>query len=376
MLKIKNILWDKYFFITVPLLVIFIIHLFCTPTYILLSADCKISNDICNMQAKIDRKDHILESVKNIYDASTHMAKTEFRLTPPFFAKIFRIQTKSDMYLLQFIIGVLFFFLITKFTFQITNNKILTLLITLSFSFLYTGYSFFSELLGYFDCFAFFFLLISMFDISVFFIFISLFFAFWTDERAISSSFLIIFWWQYKQIKLTNKSFFLPSKQSISVILCIVSYFLFRIFLIKNFGLKNQLDGASMQVISDTIQFYNLTTWQMFEGFWIIILWAIIQLINDRKIITLLFFILGNLLMFISAMCVYDNTRSIAYAFPSILIATYIIKDYYDFKKLAAISLLICYLFPCYFYVCGVAVSRHDPIYIRFAKKLVHAKNI
>lgn len=372
--KLQQFFWGKYFFIQSPFVVIILIHIFCTPTYILLSPACKIPNDICNMQAKIDRKDHLFESVKNKFDPTTHMAKTEFRLTPPFLAKVFQITTKVQMYLLQFVLGFTFFFLLTRLMYNISNNKVITFFVTASFGFLYTGYSFFSELLGIFDCFAFLFLLIAMMDTSIVVMAISLFLAFWTDERAIISSLLIIFWWQYKQLTLANKNFFLPAKQSYVIVLVAIIYFALRFYLITNFGFQNQFKGSSFSVIKDTINFYGLTVWQMFEGFWLIVISAFYKLIKDKKNVPALFFVLINLMLFISSLCIYDNTRSIAYAFPSIIISFFIIKDAIDLKKMSSIALLFCFIFPSYFYICGAAVTRHDPIYIRILNKIINAK--
>ena len=326
------------------------------------------------MQAKIDRKDHLLESVKNKYDPTTHMAKTEFRLTPPFLAKVFLITTKVQMYLLQFTLGFAFFFLLTRLMYTISHNKVITFFVTASFGFLYTGYSFFSEILGYFDCFAFLFLLVAILDTSIFIMAISLFLAFWTDERAIVSSLLILFWWQYKQLTLANKNFFVPAKQSCVIILVVVTYFAIRYYLITNFGFQNQFKGSSFSVLKDTINYYGLTVWQMFEGFWLIVLYAFYKLLKDRKIIIALFFVLINLMLFVSSLCIYDNSRSIAYAFPSIIISFYIIKDAIDLRKMSSIALLFCFIFPSYFYICGAAVTRHDPFYFRILNKIINTK--
>ena len=367
--------FNKYFFILCPLIIVVVIHIFCTPTYVLLSPECKISNDKCNMQAKIDRKDHLLESVKNTYESTWHMAKTEFRLTIPFVARVLGINTKYGMYFFQFVFGILFFFLLTKLIFQITNDKITTLFFSLGFGFIHAGNSFFSELMGYFDCIAYFLLLVAMFDIPIIFISIALFFAFWTDERAIASSTLVIFWWQFKQFKEKKGNFFLPTKQAFTVGITFIIYLSLRLYLIHHYGFQNQFDGASIVVLRDTIHYYQITLMQMFEGYWIIVVLAFMYLYKSKEWIVGLIFGLLNLALFITSLCVYDNTRSISYAFPSILIALYMIKDRTDLKKISAIAFFFCFILPCYYYVCGSAL-RLDPIYIRIIKKVIHSKVI
>ncbi len=165
-----RVLFGKYFFILSAILVILVIHIFSSPAYFNLSANC-----VTNMQEKIDRKDHILESVSKKYPPEGHMAKTEFRLTVPFLAKILSIKNKYEIYFLQVIAGLFFFYFLSKLVYGFTNDKLITFLFTLSFGFIYPGYSFVSETEGYFDSLALLFLLIAMLDINIIFIAIALF---------------------------------------------------------------------------------------------------------------------------------------------------------------------------------------------------------
>ena len=151
-----------------PLAVNIIIHLFSTPAYYALSPRCKPCTTRCSMQEKIERKDHLLESVSNKYEGSTHMAKTEFRLTLPLFAKLLNIKTKYDgAYGLQLTAGILFFYFLVQLVLMLTGEKVTTFLFSLAFGFIYPGFSFVAEMEGFFDSFAFLFLLVALLDVSI-----------------------------------------------------------------------------------------------------------------------------------------------------------------------------------------------------------------
>ena len=373
--KLKQFFAGKYFYIFCPVFIIILIHFFSTPAYFALSPKCVPCLDCCNMQEKINRKDHLLESVSANYEASTHMAKTEFRLTIPFLAKIFSIKTKYGIYLLQLLAGFIFFFSLTFFLLKITNDKLITLLLTMSFGFIYPGYSFVAEMEGFFDSFAYLFLLIAMLDINIAFIGLALFFAFWTDERAVIASSLVLFWWQYKQNNETGKNFFIPTKQSYVFIFVLGAYLLIRYLLINYCHFKNQFSGAGFSVFTITINYFGIAFWQAFEGFWLLVSLALYFLIKTKKYNQLIIFLFLNTLIFFIAMMVADTSKSISYIFPSILISLYIITqniDNKEIKKISYIVLLFCFLFPSYTFIAEKPPHPYNPVYMRIAKYLLH----
>ena len=77
---------------------------------------------------KINRKDHLLETVSNKYPSDSHLAKTVFRLTVPLIAKLLHIDTKLKMYLLQALAGFLFFIIINNCIYQISLDKTISIL--------------------------------------------------------------------------------------------------------------------------------------------------------------------------------------------------------------------------------------------------------
>ena len=367
----NKIVANRYY---TSLFVILVIHIFSSPTYYAISEDFKTCSTCCNMQEKINRKNHLFESVSTKYDASTHMAKTEFRLTVPLLAKIFHINTKSEIYILQVLLGFLFFVLLYTVSYQIIPNKNIVFLFLMSFGFIYPGYSFVAEMEGFFDSFAFLFLLVAMLDINLIIIGIALLLAYFTDERSIFSSFLIIFYWQHKKYSTQQKSFYLPTKQTYAIVISIAFYIAARCALVNYFGFVNQFKGVGSSLLY-TINYMGIAFWQAFEGFWLLIIIAVYLLFKQRKYAIAGIFITLNATIFFIGMNVMDITRSIAYIFPSIIIALYIISTQLDVSKIKRylmICLLFSFMYPSYNFIVGKPPHSYNPIYMRVAKKLLH----
>ena len=372
--NLKETILRNYKFLF-PLIVIVSMHLFSFPQYALLSPDNKIRPEECNMQQKIDRKDHLFETVSDKYSSETHMAKTEFRLTGPFLAKVFHIGSKRAMYLLQLIAGYLFFFILTGVIFKMTADKVVTLFYTLAFSLLYPGFSFVAEMMGYFDSFAFLFLLVAMLDINIGFIILSLFLAFWTDERAIMAGMLVAFWGQYQQYIQKQKNFYMPSKHALAYVGTVLAYIICRWYLLSHLGFKNQFNGTGIHFISNTFRYIGMDIWQSFEGFWIIVVIAFYTLYTKKRWDIMLIFIAINIILFGVAHNVLDLTRSISYMFPSIIIATLIAKENLESKQLRqviCIALLFTFMYPCMSIIAGGPPHIYYSLPMQLVKKLLH----
>ncbi len=373
MVKMIDKVNGKAFCVILSVITIVVIHIFSSPAYFALSPECKPCPDCCNMQEKVNRKDHLLESVSSKYPSFTHMAKTEFRLTVPFFAAILHIDSKVGIYILQALAGLAFFIVLSTMVYKIINDKVITSLFVLAFGFIYPGYSFFAEMEGFFDSFAFLFLLIAMADIHFLLIAVALFFAFWTDERSLFSGAFIVFWWQYRQFVKTNKSFFLPGIQAYTFGFTVLLYISVRWYLVNNYGFVNQLAGTG--TIASTIDYAGMALWQAFEGYWLLIALALYGLYIKKQYAIMLIFIVINMCIFFIGMNVMDITRSIAYIFPAIIIAFFIIKDQFDLKQmkqLMLIVLLFCFMYPAYSFIATKPPHAYHPVYMRAAKKILH----
>jgi hypothetical protein len=360
-----RIFFGKYFFVLSAILIILVIHIFSPPAYFALSPSCVVC-DGC--------RDHVLESVSKKYPSEWHMAKTEFRLTIPFLAKILNIKSKYGIYFLQVIAGLFFFYFLSKLAYEVTNDKLITFLFALSFGFIYPGYSFVSEMEGFFDSFAFLFLLIAMLDINIIFIAVALFFAFWTDERAIISGTLVVFWWQYKQYIQSGHNFLQPTVKSYTFLGVLGVYLFLRWYLIHYHSFVNQFSGTGFSCLIGTIDYWGIAFWQMFEGFWIFVGLAIYHVFKSKDYFPGIILIFLNFIVFSSAMLVSDITRSMAYAFPTIIISFFMIENVIEIKKLKflmQIVLFICFMYPSCNIIAGRAPRAYSPI-VRIIKHVLH----
>ncbi len=358
----------KYLF---PLLIIISIHIFSTPIYAVLKADHSGSM----MQMKIDRRNHLLESIGDKYDDKSHMSKTEFRLTVPFLAKILHIDTKVKIYLLQVLAGYFFFFVLVTLIFKTTQDLKITFLYAWAFSFIYVGYSFIAEVNGAFDSFSYLFILIAMLDINILFIALSLTLAFWTDERAIIAGLMVVFWGQYLQFTNNKKGFYIPSKHALAYIISVGAYVAFRIYLMSHYGFRVYIGQVGTSVLSETFRYIGVNLWQVFEGFWLIILIGVYALYQKKRYDIIFFFVAINIIQFVGAHFVLDNTRSAAYMFPSIIIATHIAKDYLDIQKLKQVTLValfFCFMFPSMFIIAAQRPINYYSLPMHIIKKLLH----
>lgn len=367
--------FEKHFTWCVPLLIVLVVNIFSSPNYSLLSSGYKPMSTWCNMQEKLERRNHLLETVSDKYDGDSHMAKSEFRLTVPLLAKLLFIDTKPKLYALQVAAGLLFFFLLNGLALQLCRSKPIAFLFCMAFGFIYPGYSFIAETEGFFDSFGYLFLLIAMLDLPVVLIAAAMFFAFFNDERTIVASSLIVFWWQYKATAERGKNFFLPAKQTISIVVAFAVYCFCRWYLIAHMGFKNQFGGTGASVFASTMKYAGLGFWQAFEGFWLLVLLALAALYEQKKYFIGLLLIAINGLIYLAGLTVLDVTKSIAYLFPTIIIALYLVKDRIEakeFRKYMACTLIFCFFYPSYYYIAGAEPKPYYPIYLRVMKNMTH----
>lgn len=372
MKKYKHIILDNYKF-TFPLLIIIISHFFSFPKYSSLKSDRKVCSTCCDMQKKIDRRNHLLESVSSQFLDADHMAKTEFRLTVPFIAKIFQIDTKYKMYFFQVILGFLFFYFLTSFIFNYTQDKTNTFLFLLSFAFIYTGYSFFTDTEGYFDSFAYFFLFIAMLELPILAITIAFFLAFFTDERAILSGILVVLYGQYKTYIQSNKNYFKFSKQLWGFFISILFYLTARWILMNYFGFKNHFGGVGFKLYKITFNYFGISFFQIFEGFWLIISLSLFILKKTKEIYWIIAFIIVNLGYFLMSLTVADITRSGAYIFPSIFLSFLIVKNYATKEQLRYLlyfTTIISFVYPSYFIIAAIEPKSFPPFIIHVIKNI------
>ncbi len=275
-----------------------------------------------------------------------------FRLTLPVLVKVLHIRHVSVfIYGLQLLLGVLLYFLLTKFLFEILNDKMATLLAMIALACIYFGTSFFVENCGYGDFYAFFFLFLAMYFRNPLIIFASIFAATWCDERAsVASGLVFLWWWIAPTIKDKRKISFVPGWQMIAVILGVIAYGGLRLYLMKYVGMTaTYKEGEFMQMILDSWRSFGFKFTWVLEGFWLVMLLAFYILYNNKEYQKLVLVAGGTIAMVFLGMTTFDSTRSGSYVFPMIFLGIMLVRTKLTDRQLRillAIVALLCFLHP------------------------------
>lgn len=311
------------------------------------------------------------------YPSTSHQSKKAFRLLPPLIGKLFpvenRFSTLIGLFIFQHLLGLLGFYILLELILTVTKDRVYTFLATLCFSFIYYGISFFWDLYGWFDGIAYFMLLATMYFLiqsNLLLAFFSLSAAFWTDERAIIVSPVLVFWHMINQKSLDYFKISHLQRVIVWYFFCIVLYLAIRFYLSIVYGLTiplgfNALVGLKMILINMQPIPYSL--FSIFEGLWLPFILMVIWLWKrkDNGILA------GSFLLFvvpvIASLCVIDVTRSLTYIFPWILSAILLMhrtNDKIFSRRVILISLLISIGYPNLFYLgkSPVIVSNYKQI--------------
>lgn len=296
-----------------------------------------------------DRAQNLTEHRVYIEPASNNRV---FRLTLPVIVKVLHIRHVSIfIYGLQLILGVLLYFLLTKFLFGILNDKAATLLAMIALACIYFGSSFFIENCGYGDFYAFFFLFLGIYFRNPFIIFASVFAATWCDERAsVAGGLVFLWWWISPTIKDNQKISFIPSWQMIAVALGVIAYGGLRLYLMKYEGMSaTYKEGEFMQMIHDSWRSFGFKFTWVLEGFWLVMLLAFSILYSNKEYQKLVLVAGGTLAMVFLGMTTYDSTRSGSYVFPMIFLGLMLVRTKLTDRQLRillALVALFCFLHP------------------------------
>ncbi|GAB3523664.1 hypothetical protein [Emticicia fontis] len=296
-----------------------------------------------------DRAQNLTEHKVYLEGASNNRV---FRLTLPVIVKLLHIRHVSIfIYGLQLILGILLYFLLTKFLFEILNDKVATLLAMIALACIYFGSSFFIENLGYGDFYTFFFLFLGMYFRNPLIIFVSIFAATWCDERAaVAGGLVFLWWWLSPTIKDNRKISFIPSWQMIAVASGVIAYGGLRLYLMKYAGMSaTYKEGEFMQMIDDSWRSFGFKFTWVLEGFWLLMLLAFTILYSNKEYLKLTAVAGGTLAMIFLGMTTYDSTRSGSFVFPMIFLGFMIVRTKLTDRQLRillAIVALLCFLHP------------------------------
>lgn len=299
------------------------------------------------------------------HSPETHRAKTAFRLTVPVLAKVLRLDIVGLMALSTFI-GVLDLYLSLLLAERFTNDKRQAFLFTLCLAMIYAGSAAFFDVWGFFDAFGYFFLLLALYARRQWYIvFLAVFLASFTDERAlIASSVVFVFHWQeHRRQGAAN----LP----INALACAAAwclYFLCRWGLSARFHFQTHTDLIGLPSLKMNEPLLMWSAWMMFEGGWLLVLpMFLIPMfrVDQRRYIP---YAWCALLIFAVGICVMDTTRSVAYGSIILVPALCYATETWDrirTQRILLFAALVSLLQPMNFMLGGRELLSVDPLPIK-----------
>lgn len=276
-----------------------------------------------------------------------------FRLTLPVLVRVLHIHHVSIfVYGLQLLLGLLLYLLLTRFLFQILQDKLATMLSVIALACIYFGSSFFVEYGGYGDFYTFFFLFLSIYFRNPVLVFIAMFTATWCDERAVvAGSLVFAYWWLAEKIKEDKPISFVPNTQMLAIIAAEIGYISIRfLYLMSIKGMKSTYKAGEFeeQLFGSLTSFGFKMAW-ILEGFWLVMLLAFVILLLKKEYFKFLIFFGGTMAMIISGFTTYDSTRSGTFVFPMIFLGIIAVKSKLTEKEMRVLLFvvaLLCFLHP------------------------------
>lgn len=289
------------------------------------------------------------------YDPKSHFSKRTFRLFMPVLARLFGINEPCLLFV-QYAFGILFFFVLAKLSFLYTEDKAITFLFVVGFCGIYVGKSFFLDYWAFFDGTAFFFLLLALYFKNPVLLFLCLFAAYWTDERAIVASWgVFVFHLSVSPLLETQeKPFSIVNVQTLSWISSLFLYSVLRLFLAYSFCLKIGIDGIGLiWAVQHYYKFIPLALFMFLESYWVWIALGICYLVSqrNRKLLLICFLLcIGLVAQIVVALSVGDMVRSGAYLLvPCItcfILVALLAPNKKKIKEIAIIVFFLAFLIP------------------------------
>jgi hypothetical protein len=342
--SLEKFLNRKYWYLATTIITVLVILFLTAPSYFALTKAFKPCSDCVDFQDEINRADHLFKPTK--YPEYSHMANTQLRITVPVIAKLMGTRSKIVVFIIQEIFGISFLLITCLLSYRLTKDKIISAILTLSIGFIYVGKAAFVDVEGLLDSFAYFFLALALFTRNKPLILVSLLLAYFTDERALlSSSLIAIFYFlEFLEINKDKINFYSFIKaRAFYMLLSWILYFTIRFILFKLYGLNNPSTGIVLPNLHNLAYIF----WDGLQGFWLLVVFATLYIIIEKRFFILSLLIIAVLVIVISTSMVYDLTRSIAYIFPLIFVSLFLIEkamNKFQVRKIIILSCLICFL--------------------------------
>lgn len=351
--RVWTIAENRLVYFGLPFFLIFLSLLSAFPSYDILNTTEMSSN----WNAILMQTDEPF--VSREYQSGSHEANLAFRLTPVVIGGFLGIKTVTGYIILQLVSLLLLFGSIVMLFNKLLGRGAPSVLLSASMAFVFIGNVLCSDYRGFFDVLSFLFLTISMLSNKPLIIFLSSMLGFYTDERAlIASSLILVFYLIEREYETNRKAsirdVFHLNKKMVALVGSWAVYFASRQFLSVFFDLKTNSEGMISYLLlhaSDHVNMLPFGIWTGLEGFWVIVVFAVLSLIRKESWISLFLFLGSQTIVIFVALWTFDITRSMAYLLPSVFISALILMRSASGNMMRYVTLgtfVIC-IFPTYY---------------------------
>lgn len=290
---------------------------------------------------------------QSAYDPAAHESKLTFRLTVPLVVRFLHLNAFA-IFIMKYLVGILLFYLVLRLSYDIFKDRLYAFIITVSVGQVFAGTAALVESVVMFDGAAIVLLLLAMYLKNPAMKTVLVFLAGFCDERALIASPLVMIYEMDDSIG--SRSFFkaLRRPACLSVPAAWILYLICRLLLMNIYGLKTETGDVGFHLIPVLLHYLPLGLWSALEGFWILIVLAIVLLLHERKFLFAMIFLSAMAIVILTAFSVLDVTRSLAYLLPSLFVSFKVLSrnKSLDLRKILFAVLLISLICPN-FYVCG-----------------------
>ncbi len=333
---INTISQSPYWEIKITIISFFLIQLVSFPSY---------SLEYDNWSDQYEKSLNIFSNIDHGSGLS-HKAKMNVRITIPIIIKILDL-SPIGLIILKNLTGLIFIYLVLKLFILIVEDKYLSVLLTLSCTFVGFGKISTADPGQMFDGLSLTLVLGSFLLKNSFLVMISLIAGFFNDERTIISAFLFtLYHFRFnKNLKTKN-----DNRYPFLAFFSLIFFVCCRAYMQLKLGMNAPIDGVGFPQFLNQINSISISYFMFLEGFWIIVLYSGYLVWSTNKKDPLFLIIIASFLFgSLSSFFVFDHSRSLSYSFPIIFFGLSYIKPLLNYKKLKKIiiaTLILSALIP------------------------------
>jgi len=295
-----------------------------------------------------------------------HAEKLTFRLSMPLFGHLLGLRL-PQLILLQQLCGVLFLGMVYKLAYRVTGDLVSAALLPFAFVFSYVGQACFLDLRPCFDGMAYCGLAFAMYFRNPALIFLGLEFSFWTDERAVLVSPVLLMWQvvqEAEQARAVTRQRALQNPRVWTVVLAVLCYGAGRLSLGHLWQIRQWHRDISASTTREQWPMFLVGWACSLKWLWLLVAGGALAAILSRRHLVGSLMALFVVLYLASCTLVYDTTRSAAYAFPAVFVALVYLcrtESQVTMRWLVLGVSVLCFLSPSA-YVTGTSFQQAAPV--------------